>query len=198
MRIALLGMHELTMSGFDARDWDEVFGLAHDLETPIRCTHAFEAHSREIVEAHNPAHVDRLRALADMMPLQTAWEWPDLGRYHSVAPYGHVLYSSWIESSIAYMMATSIDRDPEVIGIYGVDMAEGEEYGYQRPNMAYLIGVAEGLGIEVILHPASRLLDSEWTGGCYGHPANVNDMEYRLGPRSMAQDVQDGEVASAP
>ncbi len=40
MRIAIVGMHEPTMSGFAASDWDEVYGLAHDLETPLRCTHA--------------------------------------------------------------------------------------------------------------------------------------------------------------
>lgn len=191
MRIALLGMHELTMRGFDPRDWDEVFGLAHDLETPIRCTHAFEAHSREIVEAHNSAHVDRLRSLAEIMPLWTAWDWPRLGPSHRVVPYTSLTYGSRIESSIAYLMAAAIDCDPDAIGIYGVDMAEGEEYGYQRPNMAYLIGVAEALGINVELHEASRLLRSEWTGGCYGHPANVGDMDYKLGPQAP---VQDGEV----
>lgn len=187
MRIALFGMHEPTQRGFDAPEWDQVWGLAHDVETPIRCDEAFEAHSEEIVRGHCPDHVDRLRAIARMMPLNTAWEWVEsLGPCHRTLRYAELDHGHRIESSIAYMMACALQRHPKAIGIYGVDMAEGEEYGYQRPNMAYLIGKAEGLGIQVFVHPDSKLLASEWTGGCYGHADNVHDMEYRLGRAAVA------------
>ena len=185
MRIALLGMHEATQSGLDSAEWDQVWGLAHDLETPMRCTAAFEAHSQQIIEAHCPEHAERLSSLAQYMPLTTAWGWTtSLGPHHSVVSYGALDHGTYIESSIAYMMAVAMQERPEAIGIFGVDMAEAEEYGYQRPNMAYLVGKAEGMGIEVTLHPLCSLFTSEWTGGCYGHPDNVDDMEYRLHGRS--------------
>lgn len=194
MRIALFGMHWDTQSGHVAAHWDETWGLAHDLETPIRCSQAFEAHSEQIVRAHNEAHVERLKSLAQYMPLTTAWHWSEpLGPHHRTREYKTLRHGARIESSIAYMIAVAMQEQPSDIGIFGVDMAAGEEYGYQRPNMAYLIGKAEGMGINVHLHPASRLLASEWTGGSYGHPSNVGDMEYRLGPKAA---VQDGPVAS--
>ncbi len=179
MKIAIVGMHGDTQTGFNPEEWEHVYGLAHDLETPIRCTEAFEAHSREIIEAHQPSHVERLRNLASHMPLITAWDWPErLGPYHYTVTYSAL--SAPVESSPAFMMAHSIAQRPDEIGVYGVDMAEGEEYAYQRPNMAYLIGVAEGRGITVTLHEASRLMRSGWTGGCYGHRDNVDDCAYRL------------------
>jgi len=171
--------------------------MAHDLETPLRCTAAFEAHSEAIVRRHSPNHANRLSAVASYMPLTTAWEWSlPLGSGHTTRTYDSLTYGKMIESSIAYMMALAMEEQPDTIGIFGVDMAEGEEYGYQRPNMAYLIGKAEGLGIEVVLHPASSLLKSEWTGGCYGHPDNVDDMEIRLGSR-MAAHVSDEAMEAA-
>lgn len=198
MRLALWGMHEPTQRGIVHSDWDEHWGLAHDLETPLRCDQAFEAHSEEIVRTHNPAHVDRLKSLAQYMRLTTAWNWScELGPMHRVVQYSSLAWGARIESSVAYMMACALQLRPKAIGVFGVDMAEGEEYGYQRPNMAYLVGVARGMGIRVELHHDSRLMRSEWTGGCYGHPDNVSDMEYRLGPRSVAEVVQDGEVVPA-
>jgi len=32
--------------------------------------------------------------------------------------------------------------------VYGVDMKADDEYGYQKPNMEYLIGLARGKGIQ--------------------------------------------------
>lgn len=178
-KIAIFGMHGDTQTGFNADDWGEVWGLAHDPDTPHRCTAAFEAHSEAIVRHHGPAHIERLELLADIMPLYTLWPWErSLGKFH-VHLSCDALPTRMIESSVAYPFAYAILR-AEKIGLYGVDMAAGEEYAYQRPNMAYLVGKAEGNGIEVFIHPESGLLKSEWTGGMYGHPDNIDDIEYRL------------------
>ena len=82
----------------------------------------------------------------------------------------------WFTSSVAYMLAMSIDDILEVraaraksgevlpegendtIGLFGVDMAATEEYFAQRPACQYFITVAQGLGITVIVPPESDLL----------------------------------------
>jgi hypothetical protein len=61
-------------------------------------------------------------------------------------------------SSIAYMLALAIHEGAEEIAIYGVDMKGDDEYGYQKPNMEYLIGLAIGRGIKVTIPDASPLL----------------------------------------
>ena len=60
-------------------------------------------------------------------------------------------------SSIAYILAMAIHEGAEEIGVWGVDMKDSEEYGYQKPNMEYLIGLARGKGIKVYIHESSPL-----------------------------------------
>lgn len=63
----------------------------------------------------------------------------------------------YFNSSIAFMFALAIHQKAEVIGLWGVDMNGHDEYQYQRPNMEYLIGLASGKGITVLLPDASPL-----------------------------------------
>lgn len=66
--------------------------------------------------------------------------------------------TQYFNSSVAYMMALAIAENPDEIGIYGVDMKSGDEFGYQKPNMEYLIGLAEGKGIKVTVPDESPLM----------------------------------------
>lgn len=66
-------------------------------------------------------------------------------------------------NSISWMIAHAILQGYKTIGLYGVDMAmdgvHGEsEYQHQRPSVEYLIGVARGLGIRVVMPQESELL----------------------------------------
>jgi len=54
--------------------------------------------------------------------------------------------------------AAASDKHPDMIGYWGVDMAAGEEYGYQRAGCQYFVMVARSLGIEVVVPPQSDLL----------------------------------------
>lgn len=72
---------------------------------------------------------------------------------------------AYLESSIAFMFALAMleykqgkCHDGLKIGIWGVDLDVGTEYSYQRPNMEYLIGLARGMGIKVVLPSVSHLL----------------------------------------
>lgn len=66
----------------------------------------------------------------------------------------------YFTSSIAYMLAMAIGEGFEWIGLFGVDLASDTEYASQRPAAEYLIGLARGLGREVVVAPGSALLRS--------------------------------------
>lgn len=51
------------------------------------------------------------------------------------------------------------------IGLYGIDLASHTEYVDQRPNAEYFIGLAQGLGIEVVIAPGSALLKHDHVYG---------------------------------
>lgn len=70
-----------------------------------------------------------------------------------VAKYGPYFFSS----SLAWMMAMAIEGGATKIGLWGVDMAANEEYGYQRAGLQHFAQLAVSLGIEVGVAPESDL-----------------------------------------
>lgn len=71
-------------------------------------------------------------------------------------------------STIAWMIACAIEDilearaagadGPDVIGLWGIDMAANEEYGYQRAGCQHFLQLAALLGIEIVVPPESDLL----------------------------------------
>ena len=45
------------------------------------------------------------------------------------------------------------------LNLYGIEMADKQEYVIQRPPLFYLIAKAEDAGIEVVYPPGSRLME---------------------------------------
>lgn len=194
--IVILGMHQATLDRFDYSKHkdDEIWCMAHHRTVAPYATRCFEAHSPEIVIEHGGmVHVQRLKMIAEEMPLYTMWDWPlVLGPKHYVAPpiYANAASKPYVESSIGYMMGAAMCAysayeeggyiSPENIYIYGCDLDAADEYAYQRPNMLYLIGLAEGQGITVHIPDNSSIFKSSWTGGIYGHKDNINDITYYL------------------
>ena len=112
---------------------------------------------REPDAGRDEGYEDKLRLIENLY-MQTAYdEIPNAQRY----PFEVVIQTTgdYFNSSIAYLMAMAIHENPDVIGLWGVDMTDQkEEYAYQRPNMEYLIGLAQGKGIDVHLPESCPLL----------------------------------------
>ena len=60
-------------------------------------------------------------------------------------------FRRYFTSTIAYMIAMTINERYEEVSIFGVDMGFDDEYANQRPCLEYLFGIAEGQGIKVNL-----------------------------------------------
>lgn len=90
-------------------------------------------------------------------------------------------YGRYFNNSVSYMIVLAIELGAEKIGLYGVDMAQdtltNAEYSHQRPSCEYFIGLARGLGIEVIVPEESDLLK---VGRLYGIEANRGIMDRKL------------------
>jgi len=78
--------------------------------------------------------------------------------------YGYYNFTS----SIAWMLALAIEQieaakkagdvGPHSIGMWGVDMAATEEYGYQRSGCQFFVQIAADLDIQIVLPPESDLM----------------------------------------
>ena len=69
-------------------------------------------------------------------------------------------FGRYFTNTISYQLALGIAEGYRVIGIWGVDMAVAEEYRTQRASVEYFIGIARGMGIEVIIPDECDLLKS--------------------------------------
>jgi len=72
--------------------------------------------------------------------------------------------NKFLTSTAEQMVALAIHEGFGQIEIYGIEMASGSEYRYQREGMSHMLGVAEGRGIDVVLHKRSALLRAKLYG----------------------------------
>lgn len=131
--------------------WDEGYWVLYD--------RLFEMHDLRLLKSatcRKPDYLERLKSLDVQLFMQEAYqEIPNSMAY----PFDEVskVTGGVFNSSLAYMLAMAICERPAQIGIWGVDMEADDEYGYQRPNFEYLIGLARGKGIKVTIPEKSPL-----------------------------------------
>lgn len=89
-------------------------------------------------------------------------------------------FTPYHTNSISYMIALALIEGFDVIGLYGVDMESGGEYEVERPSVEYFLGVAEGMGKEIILPKESPLLRRGWLYGFEAPPKMLGVIESDL------------------
>jgi hypothetical protein len=153
MKVAIVGLSDST---HDQAPWSDpewqIWGLPWDHKWPYM-DRLFEMHDlRLLVSEHSKRPRDYFHRLS-MAGVPVYMQ----GAYFDWATEYPMEIARYYNSSIAYAMALAIHEGAEEIAIYGVDMDDEQEYAYQRPNMEYLIGLAEGKGIKVYIPPESSL-----------------------------------------
>lgn len=98
--------------------------------------------------------------------------------------------TGYLESSMAYMLAMAAVEKVPRCGIWGCDLTEIDEYGYQRPNLAYMIGLFRHQGMKINVPRTSALwelasLDRMTTPDFTDSKIDRFHLEYMLG-RSVA------------
>jgi hypothetical protein len=84
-------------------------------------------------------------------------------------------FGGYFTNTISWMIALAIHEGFKTIGIWGVDMAVSSplrsqnEYSHQRPSCEYFIGLARGMGIEVIVPDQCDLLKTRFLY-CFQEP----------------------------
>lgn len=177
MKIAIVGSASSSrdLAPFDQPDWD-IWALAW--RGIARATALFDMHDPLDWHHHGgPGYVNKLIERA--LPLYVRQ--PLEGIDHLVYPFDEVTADltrdgkepcDFFTSSLAIMLALAIHFKPDSIGLYGCDCSGTEEYAYQRPALLYLIGLARGRGINVIVPNESVLLKANFVyGSNYGGSA---------------------------
>jgi hypothetical protein len=145
-----------------ASRWDRWFEV-HDEETLGITT-------RDLSEGEQKRHLEWLRAQPPgkpiyMLPQHCGGEFPAAVPLPLDVLTKRFKAGRYFTSTIAYMIALAIHEGYPWIGLYGIDLASDIEYQDQRPCGEYLLGVAEGLGIQMELAPTCAMLK---VGHLYG------------------------------
>lgn len=102
--------------------------------------------------------------LAEMKcPVYMQKKWPQIPN-SVVYPIDQVVktFGRYLTNTISYQIVLAILEGAKTIGIYGVDMAVDTEYHKQRPSCEFTIGIAQGMGIEVIIPDEADLLKNRY------------------------------------
>jgi hypothetical protein len=98
--------------------------------------------------------------------------------------------SRYFTNTISYELALGIAMKFEEIGVWGVDMAVGGEYHYQRPSVEYFIGIAEGKGIPIHIPAEADLLKSLFLYGFEERRQGLFEKKLKLSLEQMSQRQQ--------
>lgn len=150
----------------------EMWGL-NNLHTQVTAeqspafTRWYDLHDRATIE-RDERHVEWLKTTTLPVYVWTpSPEWPtsiEFPRRELIERFGR-----YFTNSISWMIAHAILEGATTIAVYGVDMAQSTEYSAQRPSCEYFLGLAAGLGIEIIIAETSDLLK---TAVLYGESDN--------------------------
>jgi hypothetical protein len=103
---------------------------------------------------------DYIKALAALkVPVYMQQHWLDipLSVKYPIEDVTH-RFGRYFTNSVSYMIALAIIQGATDIGCFGVDMAHNTEYGPQRPSCEWMLGVAAGLGVRLVIPDQADLL----------------------------------------
>ena len=124
----------------------------------VRFDRWFEIHDPSSPTKSKPEHVEFLKNCSVPVYMREHVENVNLLVLYPFDKIVEKFPRRYLTNSIAEMIALAIYEGFEEISVYGVDMAAGDEYAWQRPCCEYYCGYAEGAGIKLFLPDISPML----------------------------------------
>lgn len=193
-KVALIGTASTSVNDAPFGDTSfEIWGLAWRVLP--RVTRMFDMHPM-VNRKNTPANyiellgeVDKpiyLQKLHPRIPTSVRYPIEEVIDFFGPASMGKSARGEYFVSSFAYMAALAIYEGFEEIHSYGFDMLEDSEYGYQRPNAEYFVGLARGRGITFYLPEGCAMCRypylygyEEWEAGVH-QAFSKKDIEKRM------------------
>jgi hypothetical protein len=122
-------------------------------------TRWFELHQRETVleSFRDPNYITKLKE--STIPIYMVDKFDDIPMSvkYPLDELIEKLGTRYFTNSISYMLAMAISEGYEEIHMYGVDMAQDDEYKIERPSVEFFVGYAIAKGIKFYIPPQSDI-----------------------------------------
>lgn len=89
-------------------------------------------------------------------------------------------YRSYFESTFSWMFTLAMEMGYEEIQVFGVHVSAESEYVLQRPNVEYLLGLAEGRGIKVHVPVEADILQSRVIYGYQDKKQIIDKIDHEI------------------
>lgn len=160
-KVAIVGFATNTLNLVPWNDPEfEIWGLNQGyLHMYRRADRWFEMHNHETTaDVRDPQYLSWLSACPiPIYMLETRPEVPSSVRF-PIEKAIEWLGMDYFMSSIAYMMAIAGMEGFEEVHLYGINLAIGDEYFYEKPNAEFILGFMKAKGIKIVIPKASSLL----------------------------------------
>ena len=139
----------------------EIWGMNQGhLNMQRRADRWFEMHLPEATaDVRDPNYLQWLQTLTIPVYMIDTYDYaPTSVRYpieRAIAYHGDG--GDYFMSTVAYMLALAGMEGFEEVHLYGINLAIGDEYFYEKPNAEHWIGYLRGQGIRVVIPKASAL-----------------------------------------
>lgn len=163
----------------------EIWGLnqLYQEMTEVPWTRWFEIHDLDFLKGWNPEYVEWLRGLTIPVYMQKHHEeipssiaFPRDEVNHDLGERFGFSFD-YFTSSFSYMVALALYEGFNAIGLYGVSFILDGEATYERPGLEYLVGIAQGAGVDVTIGPASQLLRINYVYGYKEPRMRLSDVQ---------------------
>jgi hypothetical protein len=140
----------------------------------------FEMHLPEYTaDVRDPQYLDFLKnAGLPIYMIEAYDEYPCSVRYpiESALQYAG---RDYFMSSVSFMLCLAAIEGFQEVHLYGINLAIGDEYFYEKPNAEWWIGLLTGRGMKIVVPNASSLLKQQHRYG-YSAEARPNAMTKAL------------------
>lgn len=185
-KVALVGFASNTLHLVPWTDPEfEIWGMNQGhINCVRRADRWFEMHSPEFTaDLRDPGYIPWLKALTiPVYMIDVREEFPTSCRY-PIEDAIKYCGRDYFTSSVAFMLALAALEGFEEIHLYGINLAIGDEYFYEKPCAEWWIGLLEGKGITVYVPHASSLLKQYLRYGYYVDARPQSSLKAYLGAR---------------
>lgn len=161
-----LGPSRMAIDPSIPRENTEYWGLSWDEGRAVhyhRCFELHDFHALHMPMVRQPDYWEKLQEMQKVY-VQDPVDWaPGPFVKYPLEMVGEMV-GDYFASSMSYMLALAIvermaNGSVDEIGLYGVELHDGDAFAHERPNIEFLLGFARALRIKLDISPTSAIFD---------------------------------------